>query len=91
MVSEFFLDGPQEAEDHVIKWLVTSVKDYLDLDSPWLSYPMHGLYIKTEQGYIDVNQHFNNFHVNPEDQSYLGICFVHTNNAPGAVEKETLM
>ena len=44
---------------------------------------MPGLYIKTEQGDIDVGQHFNSFSVNPEDQSYLGVCFVHTNTAPG--------
>ena len=47
-VPEFFIDGPREAEDHLIKWLVTPVKDYLEAGSPWLSYSIPGLYIKTE-------------------------------------------
>ena len=38
------------------------------------------LYIKTEQGDIDIGQHFNNFCVHLEDHPYLGVCFVHTNN-----------
>ena len=61
------------------------------MGSPWLSYSMPGHYIKTEQGDIDAGQHFNNFRVNPEDHPYLGVCFVHTSNVSGVVEKETLM
>ena len=44
----FFIDGPQEAEDHVVKWLVTLVKSYLEAGSPPVNYTLACNYVKTK-------------------------------------------
>ncbi len=47
-------------------------------------------FIKSKQGDIDVGKHFNNFCAHPLDQPYLGVRFIYTDNAPGAVKKEEI-
>ncbi|KAL7524590.1 hypothetical protein ACHAXR_000640, partial [Thalassiosira sp. AJA248-18] len=73
--------------DQVVKWLLIPVEKYLQLDSLVVDYTQDtSVYIKSKQADIDVGQHFNNFRVHADDRKYMGVKFVQTNNAPGAVE-----
>ncbi len=49
------------------------------------------MFIKSNQGDIDVGKHFNNFPVHEEDQDALGVQYVFTDNSPGAFEREKIM
>jgi hypothetical protein len=86
----FMLPDSQDGEDMVVKWLTMSVAQYLQAGSPDMDYTQDTRkFIKSEQGDIDVGQHFNNYRAHKTDQPYLGIRYIHTNNAKGAVELET--
>ena len=65
----------------MVKWPVLLVKAYLNAGSPLVKYTCGGKYMKTEEGDIDVGQHFNNFLAHPEDQPYLGVWVVHATGA----------
>ncbi len=88
----FMLPDSGDGEDLVIKWLLCSVYVYLQQGSSDMDYSQDSSkFIKSKQGDIDVGQHFNNFRAHKEDQPYLGIWFIHTDNTGGAVEQETSM
>ena len=88
----FMLPTSLCAEDQVVKWLSVTVAEYLKLGSPVTDYTQDACnFIKTTQGDIDVGQHFNNFRVHPRDQHTLGVRYIYTNNADGAVERETFL
>ena len=38
-----------------------------------------------------MGQHFNNFRTHVQDQPYLGVRYIHTENASGGVEEVSLL
>jgi len=88
----FMLPTALDAEDQVIKWLDIPLGEYLECGSPIMDYTRDpSVFIKTKQGDIDVGQHFNNFRAHGCDQPSLGVRYMHTDNSPGAIERESLM
>ena len=85
----FMLPTALDAEDQVVKWLSTSVAEYLRLGSPTQDYTQDTDHLtKSVQGDIDIGKHFNNVRVHPQDQNSMGVRYIYTDNAEGAVEKE---
>ena len=85
----FMLPTFRKAEDQVVKWLSTTVREYLERGSPVEDYTQDAEnFIKSYQGDIDVGKHFNNFRIPVKERPLFGVRVIHTNNAQGAKEKE---
>ena len=86
----FMLPTCSDTEDEVVKWLSINVGEYLDQGSPVSDYTTQAAscFIMTEQGDIDVGQHFNNYMVHPLYQYCLGVRYTYTDNTKSAVEKD---
>ncbi|KAL7528377.1 hypothetical protein ACHAWF_002540, partial [Thalassiosira exigua] len=62
-----------DAEWIVVKWLSTSVRQYLQLGSPDEDYTQDAeMFIKSKQGDIDVGEQFSNFQAHKNDRPFLG-------------------
>ncbi len=65
----FMLPTGSDAEDQVVKWLLTTVSDYLQRSRQVEDYTQDNKhFVKSKQGDIDVGKHFNNFRAHPDDQ-----------------------
>ncbi|KAL7523005.1 hypothetical protein ACHAWF_000310 [Thalassiosira exigua] len=87
--SSFMLPNSQDAEWIVVKWLSTSLRQYLQLGSPDEDYTQNSeTFIKSKQGDIGVGEQFSNFQAHKNDRSFLGVCYIRTNGVPGVKEEE---
>ena len=69
----FYLPEFLDVENLVVKWLLLTVGDYLEMGSPSQDYTQDPeSFIKSDQGDVDVGEHFHNFRTHPDERPYVG-------------------
>ena len=85
----FYLPEFLDVENLVVKWLPMTLGDYLEMGSPSQDYSHDPKsFIKSDQGDIDVGEHFHNFRTHIDERPFVGARLYKTDSGAQVEECE---